>query len=142
MVKEIRQAKGYSSNSEVFRQGVIDLYSRTFPKYILRKGTNTAKKTLTPAEVVEFRENEKIEKLKLVRIKQVKICERLGGTVVNKNDGGEYCEYYNYSGKTRFIQNIPLSMITDDLPKIQYQPSKDQVLDLQRKGRVDYEVRY
>lgn len=134
MVEELREMKGYTSDSAVFIAGVIELHTKVFPNYMRNvRPTSSPEDTLDQAGAV------KKVKLDRERKKLLGLVEQLGGKV-EAIAGNEVCVYYTYTGKKRYEQKVPLHMVSPDLIKTQYQPSKEAVLKLREAGKCDYEV--
>lgn len=133
MIDEIKSSKGYVSLSSVVQQAVVQMHSKTFPTYVIPRKDNSPEARLERKdEMKRLKEEKALEK-------QIGICEDLGGKVSEKADGF-VCTYFTYTGKKRFRQDVPLAMVSNDLIKIQYHPSKEKVLKLQEEGKVDYEI--
>lgn len=73
------------------------------------------------------------------KIDNLPICDELGGEVVSKNNK-QMCQYYTYFNKKRFLNEVSVDALSDDMIKNQYQPSKEKVMKLQMAGKVDYPV--
>jgi hypothetical protein len=126
MLNHLMEVKGYMSKSAIIYQGIMTIYDKQFPSYVLSP-------KLSPEETLK-KKNE-IEDLKEQQVlaKQEAICDLLEGTIKN----GE-CEYYTYSKKQRFQQSEAIENLSQDMVELQYSPSKEVVLKLQKDGKCDY----
>lgn len=130
-IKQMMEEKGYISFSAVVHHAVMELYRSYYPAY------TTAKKDNSPKGRMKRIQDEREAKIELEYEKLAGICEDLGGDTEIKG-GNEYCVYYTYSGKKRHQQEIPVNMLSEDLIKTQYSPSREKVEQLQRDKKVDY----
>lgn len=130
MVGEIEREKGYISFSAVIHQAIIDLHDSTFPKY-------AKKKEESPRGRIERLKAEKEAKLDIAREGFIELLDALGGKI-ERVAGKEFAVYFTYTGRKRYEQKVPLEMLSTDIVKTQYQPSKEKVEQLQREGKVDY----
>lgn len=133
MVEEIQSARGYPSFSAVIHASIIELHGKTFPAY---KGVSSRNED--PATKVRRKMAEKDAKLDVLREEKLTIVSALEGTVVSETGGKEFCQYYTYTSRKRFAQKVPLHLLSAELVKAQYQPSKERVLSLQKAKKVDY----
>lgn len=133
MVNEIMNNRGLMSFSAAVHFAVAELYKKDNPAYVALR-TNE-----TPADRMLRKKQEKEAKEDMARADQLAILEALGGQLINK-EGSEVAVYFTYSGKKRFEQDVSLSMLTTDLVKTQYQPSRERVEQLQAEGKVDYKI--
>lgn len=131
MVNEIKENRGLMSFSAAVHFAIAELHKRDNPAYVHLR-TNES-----PADRVARKKQEKEAKEDMARADQLAILEALGGELVVK-EGSEVATYYNYSGKKRFLQEVSLSMLTTDLIKTQYQPSRERVEQLQAEGKTEY----
>lgn len=131
MVEKIQADRGLMTFSDAVHFAIAELYKKDNPAYMALKVNET------PEERVQRREQEKKAKEELFRQDQLAILEKLGGELIER-EGGEVATYYTYTGKKRFQQVVPISMLSTDFLKTQYQPSREKVEELQRKGEVDY----
>lgn len=132
MVEEIQEAKGYTTFTSVVHQAIIDLHTRTFPAYL-----KSPKAAESPEDRVRRKAEEKKAKEEGVREEKLEIAKALKGKVVSEA-GNEFCVYYTYTGKKRYEQKIPLMLLTTDVLKNQYHPSKEKVEQYQKEGKTDY----
>ncbi len=135
MVQDIKDRRGYSTTTQVFTQGVVELYTRLYPAYMAEK-----KSALTPKARAREAVEEKEEKKLIAQEKLVDFCTELGGNVKTDGGGVKVCYYYNYANDKRYEQETPLEMLSEDLLKTQYEPSKTKVVQLQKDGKVDYKL--
>lgn len=135
MLDELAKFKGYPSTSAVIHHAIIDLHNRTFPAYkqsVTRSPLTAKDRKRKIQEEAEAREDMETER-------QEDIAGRLGGHIVVNRTGGKVCKYFTYTGKSRYLQEVPVSMLTEDLVATQYQPSKEAVEKYQREGKTDYD---
>ncbi len=132
MVEDLIKAKGYATFSSLLHSAIMDLHSKTFPVYLrtLARDEDTESRIKRKMDDKEVRKN-------FVLNERKEIAEKLGGNIITNGDK-EVCVYYTYSGKKRFEQIIPLSLMSEDLLKTQYQPSKEKVMQLIRDKKVEY----
>jgi hypothetical protein len=132
MVQELENHKGFPSFSAVVHSAIIEMHSKTFPGYIrpLAKDEN-------PADRLKRKQRDNDVKKEMVRADMLAIVEQLGGKVAVEA-GKEFCVYFTYAGKKRFEQKVPIEMLSSDLVKTQYQPTREKVEQLQKEGKVDY----
>ena len=132
MVREIKDLKGYPTFSSVIHQSIIELHTKLKPAYIRE---NVPLKTAE--EKARAKHDIKEAELQIVIDEQIKLCKKLGGTVVDDAAGGELrCHYSTYNFKAIYEQNIPLSMLSEDMLANQYHPSKQRVEDLLAKKKT------
>ena len=132
MVNEIMDARGYPSFSGVIHSAIAEMHSKTFPAY---KGVSSRNEDA--GQKVRRKKAEKDAKLEMLRQEKLLIIEELSGKLIEENNV-EYCSYYTYSSKKRFSQKVTLHLLTSQLIKAQYSPSKEHVLKLQKEKKVDY----
>lgn len=159
-IEAIQEELGYASVAEAVRGCISIIYTKTFPQATRMSKANKKEKL---QKVVEERkaqdefeelsrvEQERIEQERKVEAKKtqtaqaqqiaINVCEQeLNGVVGEDEDGNPtVCAYFQYDGRRRYNQEIPIEFITADLVKTQYTPNKDRVLQLQRDGHVDYD---
>jgi len=133
MIDEIQDAKGYVSFSDVIHQSIVDMHSKTFPAYV------QTKRDSSPAGIVKRKDEMKKIKEEQVKEEFLSISASLGGEIIVKGEN-EFCRYYTYTGKQRYLQEIPLNTLTSDLIKNQFYPNKEKVEKLQQEGKTEYEV--
>ena len=126
MISEIMEEKGYSTKAFVFQQSIIDLHASIFKDYIYKKKNGEEKLIIKRTKQEEIFE------------KGNKICDLLGGQAYQDEAGHWYCKYFNYDYKKRNEQEVPFPMLTDDLARNQYFPSKEKVLQLQKDKKTEY----
>lgn len=136
MIERIKNEKGYASSSAVVYQAVINMHDKIFVPYANR----SVGKNMTAEEKIRKEEEEKEARSKVDLEKKVAICQTLGGQTVKQNDGSLLCKYFTYSFSKRYLQEIPVNLLTDDLIRNQYAPSKKDVLKLQENKKVEYNV--
>lgn len=131
MVEEIRVAKGYVSFSAVVHAAVVEMHTKTFPNYM------RPMKEDDPAARVRRKAMEKEAREDMVREEHLEVARQLGATIVTEG-GKEFAVYYNYVQSKRYEQKVPIQLLSTDLLKAQYQPSREKVEQLQRDKKVDY----
>lgn len=136
MVEKIKQEKGLKSFVSVIELAIDVLYSKTFKDYVMQRSISGKK---TPEERAE--EQLRIVEIKKQKVKDVQldILTRLGGRL-NTQSGSDIAEYMVYDRKNRFLQEVPLTMLNEDMVKDQYFPSREDVEARQKKGEVNYDV--
>ena len=132
MVNELKNEKGYPTDASVFHAGVIELHSRAFPNYM-------RKPALTGVDRLKASRDMKEARAEDAETGFIALLDHLGGKVVVEA-GKKFAVYFNYTGKKRFEQKVPLEMLSSDLVKTQYQPSRAKVEKLQQEGKCDYEA--
>lgn len=134
MVDEVKSVKGYPSFSSVIHAAVVELHTRTFPNYMRPLARDES-----PAEKVARKTGEKKAKEAIAKEAQMEILRQLDGSLVVEQ-GNEFALYFTYTGKKRFEQKVPLSLLSTDMVRTQYQPSRERVEELQKEGKVDYVI--
>lgn len=129
MMRELREERGYSTDTQVVYEGINELYRKTFPAYL----KNSPKSDLTPENKAKVKVQEKKINEELKREEQKEICYLLEGEVK-----GDSCVYYKYSGRKRFENSIPLSMLNEGMVKTQYSPNREKVEQIQAEGKAEY----
>lgn len=129
MLREIQEYKGYSNRTVVIMQAIIDFHDTVFKDYIYkRKGLSRNEQKKSDRDI----KNEEIHEERL------KICNMLEGIAVQDISGAWYCRYYEYDGKKRNEQEVPFTMLSEELVRNQYYPSKEKVLGLRKDGKTEY----
>lgn len=138
MIKKIIEKKGWKTKSfsRVLDLAVDELYNSIFKDYVVNRATTSAK---TPEQRVAEQEERGEIKRKNEEEKLLKIAEALEGRVSIGAGGGKVVVYYTYDRKNRYQQQLPLSMMTEELIGKQYFPSKEDVVARQEKGEVNYD---
>ena len=126
MIDEIMRSKGYPSIASVVQQGIIDLHSSIFKDYVMAK-KNKGIDAGDSALIAKTNDTDRFKGL----------ASKLDGEVVEKN-GSLYCLYYTYNRKNRYQQEVPLDTLNDTHVAKQYFPSKEDVMKLQKEGKVNY----
>jgi Arc/MetJ-type ribon-helix-helix transcriptional regulator len=133
-LEELLLDSGFNSRSEVIRVAVDALHIKRFPRYGNTGGSSIP---LTAEQKVLRDQEEKKAKEDLFIERQKAICQLLEGEVVEK-DGNISCRYYNYAFKKRYLQETPIRMLSNDMVKNQYSPSKEKVQKFQEEKQTDY----
>lgn len=132
MAREIMEAKGYATFGAVIHQAIIELHRSYFPAYVRPRADTTPEgRVLQKMHEKKIKEQAAAEEL-------IKVCDALEGTVVESKSGGKVCRYFTYNFAKRYEQEIPLNLLTPDLTKTQYQPSRQKVEELQKSGKANY----
>ena len=132
MAEDLMRIKGFMGLGEVVRYTISEAHAKTFPAY-------TTGQKLTPEQKLEQKQAMKKAKEAQVEQEYLEIAELLGGKVeTNPETGNKTCVYYTYSLSKRYQQRVPLAMLSKDMLKNQYQPSKEKVLQLQKDKKVNY----
>ena len=132
MISSLRAKRGLMTDQEVIRFAISDMYGRAFPAY-----STAPKKRLTPEQQIKAEGQKKEAQQEMLTEEKKAICEKLGGNL-EKDGENTVCHYYTYSMKKRYLQEVSLEMLDDDMIKTQYQPNKQKVLALQKAKKVDY----
>lgn len=130
MVERIREIKGFPSFSAVIHAAIIEYDRKCNPTYV-------KKANYTPEEQAAREIDRKKSKLRLLENEKMEIARKLGGTVTGP-EGDRTVRFYNYHGKSRFEQQMPLEMLNEEFIKRQYHPSKQQVDEWREKGELKY----
>lgn len=131
MIEELQSKRGFLSFSATVHSCIAEVYSRAFPAYSI----GITKET--PEEKLQRKEKEKEAKINMEKDKLREIVRQLGGqTVIDK--GTEFAVYYTYAGKKRYEQKTPLTMISSDILRTQYQPNRETVERYQAEGKSEY----
>lgn len=133
-IEQLRDEIGVHSFSSVIHFAVSRLWDAKHPAYAAKLASPD------PAERVRIRDEEKKAREEIVEKEQIEVCNQLGGQVLEEEGGNKVCVYHTYTGKKRYEQKIGLRMLSPDLVKSQYMPSREKVEQLQKDGLVDYEV--
>lgn len=128
MVEELQNKLGLMSFSGVVHFAITELYRKEFPAY---------KETASPEERLKTKKMQKAMQEEEAMDEFRELAKALDGRIVVEG-GKEFCVYYNYTGRTRFEQKVPLNMLSSDLVKTQYQPSREKVEQYQKEGKTDY----
>lgn len=134
MIAKLRDEFGYPSFSSVVHQAVVDMYKKNFPSYMMDKRVEEK-----PEDRMKRRADEKKAKEDIAKAELTKIAAELGGAITTES-GKDFCVYFTYTNKKRFEQKVPLTLLSTDLVKTQYFPSKEAVLKLQKEKKVDYDI--
>jgi len=122
MITEIREARGYESDSSVVFTGIRELHARVFPAYTIKKSSKADDSEESGSGI------------------GIQICNALGGRVVERDGGKQVCVFYNFHKKRALKQEVPLSQMSDALIRNQYYPNREDVEKLRKDGGTDYKV--
>lgn len=129
MITEIMESKGYPSLASVVQQAIVELHGNIFKDYVMAKRAR-----------IDHPESGKVEQKKSQQTdKLMTIAKKLNGEVINKS-GIMIVKYFTYSRRNRFLQETPLDTMSEVMVERQYFPSKDEVLKLQKEGKVNYKI--
>lgn len=128
MIEEIKQEKGYAHKTNVIAEAIIQMHAKVFPAYVQKRI-----EPLTPEEKIKREEERQEIRKKQELDKKLDIANRLEGTVE-----GTVCKFYRYSDTERYEMEVPLARLSEDMVETQYSPSKEKVLELQKKKKTKY----
>lgn len=131
MMDEIAEATGQTMTSAIIRQAIIEMHR----KHTMYKAGGTK---MTAEGAAQRKEDLKKAREGILLKGKENICTELGGSVSMTEAGNKVCNYYTYSYGQRFAQALSLTLLTTDMLKTQYDPSKEKILQLQKEGKVDY----
>lgn len=133
MVEQLQSEMGLPSFTAVIHQAVVSLWDKKHPSY-----ANVNPLAKDKDKVNEIRDKKKLKE-QAAREEKLEIVEKLGGElIVDEEKGIEVCRYYTYTSGKRYLQEVSLSMLSMDIVKNQYFPSKEAVLKLQEEGKTNY----
>ena len=137
MVEQIQDYRGLCSFSAAVHSAIGDTYARMFPIYAQKVG-----KTLkTPEEKVAEKESFKQAKKDLEIKSQLSLLEKFEGwTTIDKTTGDLIAHYYTYDFKNRNEQKMPLEMLKPSYLKNQYNPDRETVEKIYKKGEAKYKL--
>ena len=139
MIEELKLKFGTTSDQETLRYAVSFAHSKSFPSYAVAADTRPARVQLTAKDRLTKAKEERKAKEDFAREEYLEILEELDGVIIEK-EGRELATYYNYSHKTRYLQEVSLRLMSRDLLANQYFPSREKVEKLQKDRLVDYDV--
>lgn len=128
LIEEIMVSKGYPSITSVIQQAVIQMHATLFKDYVMAKKSRADQ----PTEAPGTKKSQQTDSF-------MSIADNLGGSVTEKG-GVLMVKYYTYNRKNRYEQEVPLSTMSDIMLEKQYFPSKEEVISLQKEGKVNYPV--
>lgn len=123
MLMQIQKGIGQKTLTGVFAHIVYETHRRMFPAYIAAK---------VPRETKA--EREAGERLSAEEV-QLDIAKRLDGKITEEG-GTKVCTYYTYAMRDRYDQKFSLSLLTEDMVRNQYQPSREVVERLIKEKKV------
>lgn len=118
MVKDIKDKNGFFTIAETIRYCIGAVHKKEFKDYLSSKHSGASM-------------NKRDDK--------IAVCHALDGRIETEN-GKDYCIYYNYGRRDRFEQKKEVNLLTHDLLDRQYVPNKEKVKELQKQGKVNYEI--
>lgn len=135
MIKEIQQIRGLPTSSATIYYCIAETHSKAAPAYARPMVKETAEERLKQKQA------EKKAKEDLVIAEQTLLCQQLGGSVQDR-DGFPYCVYNTYFYDKENQQEVPLKMVSEDMLKNQFAPSREIVLKkLEEKGKIINKVK-
>jgi len=135
-VIKIMDDRGMKTWVSVVELAINELYRKLYPSYVETRTFSSAK---TPEQKAEEKVRMAEHKKKIEEDGYLAILNKLGGRVLTKPDG-KYAQYYTYHKNTRYLQEMPLEMMSEDLCEAQYSPTKEDVLGRQERGEVTYKL--
>ena len=118
MIDIFQNDKGYKTRTAAVEAMIAMAYEKSYPQEKYKRTNSSGTETST-------------DSAELVCVK------KLGGKVVD-GANGKVCQYFTYDYAERYEQEVPMSMVNDDLIQGQYEPSRAEVEELQAKGKVNY----
>jgi len=117
---------GFSNHSEAIRASIMMMHNTLHSNEKIE--VKSLKKQGRPRKSKQQqKEDEKAEKRKL--------CKDLNGEVKNNT-----CEYYVYSQRDHFKQEVPLSTLSQGHKDRQFDPDKETIIELQEEDKVNYQL--
>lgn len=134
-IKKIKEENNYNSETAVIIEAVGSLYRKLFPGYVEQRKLSAVKSPEERADALI-----KINDIRKQREEEIllDIAERLGAEIVRNDGGGKVVKYYTYDKSNRYLQEVPLTMMTPELIDSQYYPSREEVERRQAEGKVNY----
>lgn len=128
MVNEVMERNGMPT----FTSALCSMIAAAYPKMIRDYVDKMGIRQMTPEEKAANKEREKQATGRIQYDRQKLICDALEGTV-EKSGHGYVCKYFTHSKYAKYPQTVPLDILTEDLLKSQYSPSKELVLEYRAK---------
>ena len=135
---EIKAHLGYHSRTHVIYYAITELYRKTFPTYSVKRGEEKEKPAPLSAEErakveieVENKKREEKERKEYERMKG--LCDALDGEEFDKS-GTLMCRYNQFHYSNKFIQEVPFSILTEEMVEKQYTPNKEACLQAIETG--------
>jgi hypothetical protein len=135
IMQKIKQDNHYNSETAVVIEAVMSLHRKLNPSYVASRSAGSGR---TPEERAKMQMDIAEHKKKTAEDKLLAIAEKLGGEILVDGNGDKYVKYYTYDKKNRYEQQLTLEMMNEELVASQYFPSKEDVLERQKKGEVNY----
>jgi len=120
MAVKIRERRGYNSNTQVWIQAMVEFYDR-LTKYDYLKIPKKKKPTLTAEDLIAHQSALDNARNKKKEEEKMTIALKLGGTVVEGEDGSKSVRWFNYYSTGKDMQELPLMSLTEDLLRNQFQ---------------------
>jgi len=136
VIKKIKSDNHYNSETSVIIEAVNTLNRKLNPGYVNQRLATAGK---TPEQRAE--NQMKIQEIKKDREEKtlLSIAEKLGAKII-KLDGGEMrVQYFIYDKNNRYMQEVPLEMMSDELVDNQYHPSMEDIVRRQKEKTVNYD---
>lgn len=125
MVKEIKEKRGLTTDSDVYFYAIGETHAMLFKDYLVKRGSAFDSDDIekNAKRKVEFREAEKKHKRDMHLAEKKNICTLiLRGNVV-----GEECHFDNYDYGKVEAQVIPLDAVTEEMAHNQFYPDRETV---------------
>lgn len=130
MIEEIMLKLGYPSMASVVQQAVVAFHKDTFKDYVMAKRARGEQgEGLVAGEVKKSQQTDTF----------YAIAKKLKGEVVEKG-GVLMCIYYTYDRRNRYKQEVPLESLSQMQVDKQFFPSKKEIEELQKAGKVNYKI--
>lgn len=133
-VEKIGEKLGMNT-SEIVKQAIREMHANEFKDYVVGRVAGSSR---TPEDRASRQLATKEAKRKIEEDGYLAIAEQLDGRVETGAGGGKVVKWFMYDKKNRYEQQLPLDMMSEDLVTAQYFPSKEDVLERQAKGEVNY----
>lgn len=137
VIKKLKEDMHQNSDTAVVIEAINSLNRKINPGYVVARSASASK---TPEDRAD--EQLRIQEIKKKREEDalLAIAEKLGGRVSLDDGGQKIVKYFTYARNTRFLQQMPLTMMTDELVEHQYFPSRVDIEKRQAEGKVTYKV--
>lgn len=141
MIEAIRDHIGAATMSAAVQHAVAFTYRKDVMHHTNLKSQAMSKAALSPEEKARNRAqagiDEKAAKAQIIEDQKIEIMKKLGGKLV-KGIGSKMVHYYMYDGRNRYLQQVPLLALSDDLLPAQYSPTREKVRDRQINKETNY----
>lgn len=133
-IKAIQEEKNFTSETMVVVVALNLLYDKTFKDYVVGRGGRTLsddEKADSQIKVADLKKQKEEARL-------LEIAKALNGEVIFNDGGGKVVRYFTYDKSNRYEQELPLTMMSEELISSQYFPSREEVEKRQKAGKVNY----